>query len=158
MLCSHEHPKKARQARCLSTVVQTITFAIPIFQKNLRIGKCEVETEPCARQSNMHHAWHTTRQSESGNTVESERTLISRLQTFLTTCSVWGKLLRNGSVFSLKGETDSIMYHQCVPATTVPSFLQKKKNLRIRASPAVHHVSPVVQDDMPLRLSSRTPL
>ena len=49
------------------------------------------------------------------------------------------------------------MYHQRDPTTTVPLFLHKN-SLRIRANPFVHHVSPVVEVDMPLRLSSRSPL
>ena len=68
-----------------------------------------------------------------------------------------GKLLRNGFVFSFKGENESIMHHQSDPTTTVPFFLHKN-GLRIHATPFVHHVSPVVEDDMPLRLSSRSPL
>ena len=44
-----------------------------------------------------------------------------------------GKLLRNGFVFNLRGETDSIMYHQRDPTTTVQLFLHKN-SLRIRAN------------------------
>ena len=68
-----------------------------------------------------------------------------------------GKLFRNGLVVSWKGETDSIMYHQSDPTTTVPFFLHKN-SLRVRANPIVHHVSLAVEDDMPLRLSSLSPL
>ena len=68
-----------------------------------------------------------------------------------------GKLLRNGFVFKLKGETDSMLYHQRDPTTTVPLFLQKN-SLRIRANPIVHHVSPVMEEDMPVRLSAQSPL
>ena len=68
---------------------------------------------------------------------------------------VWGN---NGVVFSLKGETDSIMYHQSDPTTTVPLFLHNKNSLRIRANPIVHHVSFVVEDDKPFELSSQSPL
>ena len=67
------------------------------------------------------------------------------------------KLLRNWFVFKLRGETDSIMYHQRDPTTTVPFFLQKN-SLRIGASPIVHHVSPVMEEDMPVRLSAQAPL
>ena len=67
-----------------------------------------------------------------------------------------GKLLRNGFVFILKGETDSIMYHQSDPTTTAPSFLHTN-SLRIRANSIVRHVSLVAEDDMPLRLSSQSP-
>ena len=49
------------------------------------------------------------------------------------------------------------MYHQSDPTTTVLLFLHKN-SWRIRANPIVHHVSPVVEDDMPLRLSSRSAL
>ena len=37
-----------------------------------------------------------------------------------------GKLLRNGFVFNLRGENDSIMYHHRDPKTTVPFFLQEQ--------------------------------
>ena len=60
-----------------------------------------------------------------------------------------GKLFRNGLVVSWKGETDSIMYHQSDPTTTVPLFLHKN-SLRVRANPIVYHVSLAVEDDMPL--------
>ena len=49
------------------------------------------------------------------------------------------------------------MYHQSDPTTTVPLLLHKN-SLRFRANPIVHHVSPVVDVDVPLRLSSRLPL
>ena len=84
---------------------------------------------------------------------DSERTLISRMQTYLTANSE--KLLRNGFVFSLKGENDSTMYHQSDPTTTVPVFLHMNSS-RLRADPIVHHVSLAVEDGMPLRLSSRS--
>ena len=67
-----------------------------------------------------------------------------------------GKLLRNGFVFNLRRETDSIMYHQRKPTTNVPLFLHKN-SLRIRASPIVYHVSPVMEEDMPVRLSAQSP-
>ena len=66
-----------------------------------------------------------------------------------------GKLLRNGIVFNLRRENDSIMHHQSDSATSVLLFLHKN-SLRIRANPIVPHVSPVVEDDMTLRLSSRS--
>ena len=44
------------------------------------------------------------------------------------------------------------MYHHRDPTTTVPLFVHKK-SLRLRAKPAVHYVSPVMEDDMPVRLS-----
>ena len=49
------------------------------------------------------------------------------------------------------------MYHQRDPTTTVPLFLHKN-SLRIRANPIVHHVSPVMEEDMPVRLSAQSPL
>ena len=55
------------------------------------------------------------------------------------------------------GENDSIMYRHRYPTTTVPLFLHKY-SLRIRADPVVHHVSPVMEDDMPVRLSGQSPL
>ena len=45
------------------------------------------------------------------------------------------KLLRNGFVFNLRGENDSIMYHHRDPTTTV-----------------------VMEDDMPVRLCGQSPL
>ena len=68
-----------------------------------------------------------------------------------------GKLLRNGFVINLRGENDSIMYHHRDPTTTVPLFLHKN-SLRIRANRIVHHVSPEMEEDMPLRLSAQSPL
>ena len=68
-----------------------------------------------------------------------------------------GKLLENGFVFNLRCETDSIMYHHRDPTTTVPLFLHKN-SLRICANRIVHHVSPVMEDDMPVRLSGQSPL
>ena len=68
-----------------------------------------------------------------------------------------GKLLRNGFVFNLRGENDSIMYHHRDQTTTVP-FLLHKNSLGIRANPIVHHVSPVINIDMPVRLSGQSPL
>ncbi len=38
-----------------------------------------------------------------------------------------GKLLKKGCVFSLKGENDSIMYHQSDPTTTVPFFFAQEQ-------------------------------
>ena len=67
------------------------------------------------------------------------------------------KLLRNGFVFNFRGENDSIMYHHRDRTTTVPLFLHKN-SLRIRTNPSVHHVSPVMEDDMPVRLSCQSPL
>ena len=49
------------------------------------------------------------------------------------------------------------MYHHRDPTTAVPLFLHKN-SLRIRAYPIVHHVSPVMEDDMPVRLSVQSPL
>ena len=49
------------------------------------------------------------------------------------------------------------MIQSCDPTTTVPLLLHWN-SLRFRATPIVHHVSPVMEDDMPLRLSSRSPL
>ena len=68
-----------------------------------------------------------------------------------------GKLLRNGFVFSLRGENDSIMFHQSDPTTIVPLFLHKN-SLKIRANPIAHHVSPAMEEDMPLRPSAKSPL
>ena len=68
-----------------------------------------------------------------------------------------GNFLRNGFVFNLRGENDLIMYHHRDPTTTVPLFLHKNR-LRMRAKPMVYHVSPVMEDDMPVRLSSQSPL
>ena len=89
--------------------------------------------------------------------ADSEQTWTSRWQTYLTTYSVLVKLLRNGVVFNVKGENDSIRCHHRDPTTTVPLFLHKN-SLRIRANPIVHHVSPVMEDDMPVRLSAQSPL
>ena len=47
------------------------------------------------------------------------------------------------------------MYHQSDPTTTVPLFLHKNR-WRIHTNPIVHHVSLVVEDGMPVRLSSRS--
>ena len=60
-------------------------------------------------------------------------------------------------MFNLRGENDSIMYHHRDPTATVPLFLHKN-SLRINANPIVHHVSPVMEDDMPVRLSGQSPL
>ena len=49
------------------------------------------------------------------------------------------------------------MCHQSDPTTSVPFFL-KKTSLRMHAKPIVHHGSPVLEDDMPWRPSSRSPL
>ena len=49
------------------------------------------------------------------------------------------------------------MCHQRDPTTTVPLFLNKN-SMRIRANPIVHHVSPVMEEDMPVRLSAQSPL
>ena len=49
------------------------------------------------------------------------------------------------------------MYHHRDPTTTVPLFLHKN-SLKIRANPIAHHVSPVMEDDMPVRLSGQSPL
>ena len=68
-----------------------------------------------------------------------------------------GKLLRNGFVFKLRRSNESILYHHRDPTTTVPLFLHKN-SLRIRANPIVHHVSPVMEDDMPVRLFGQSPL
>ena len=111
---------------------------------------CEVDTERCARQSTI-SPWHTTRQSQSGNTGDSERAFIPDASISDKRLSL-GKLLRNGFVFSLKGENDSMLYHQSDPTTTDPLFLHKN-SLRIHANPIVHHVSPDAEDDKPLRLS-----
>ena len=74
-----------------------------------------------------------------------------------TAPDTFGETLRNGFVFNLRGENDSIMYHHRDPTTTAPSFLHKN-SLRIRANPIVHHVSPVMEDDVPVRLSGQSPL
>ena len=50
-----------------------------------------------------------------------------------------------------------MMYHQRDPTTTVPLFLQKN-SLRIRGNPIVHHMSLVMEEDMPVRLSAQSPL
>ena len=42
------------------------------------------------------------------------------------------------------------------PTTTVPLFLHKK-SLLIHARPLIHHVRPGAEDDMPVRLPSRSP-
>ena len=48
------------------------------------------------------------------------------------------------------------MYHQSDPTTiAVPLFLLKN-SWRILANPTVHHVSLVLEDEMPLRLSSQS--
>ena len=49
------------------------------------------------------------------------------------------------------------MYHHRDPTTIVPLFLHKN-SLRIRAKTIVHHVSPVMEDDMLVRLSGQSPL
>ena len=38
------------------------------------------------------------------------------------------------------------------------SLFSHKNSLRIRANPIVHHVGPVMEDDMPVRLSGQSPL
>ena len=58
---------------------------------------------------------------------------------------ILGKLLRNGFVFNLRRETDSIMYHQRDPTKTFPLLLHKN-SLRIRANRIVHHVSPEMEE------------
>ena len=55
------------------------------------------------------------------------------------------------------GKNDSIMYHHRDPTATVPLFLDKN-SLRTRANPIVHHVSPVMEDGMLVRLSGQSPL
>ena len=47
------------------------------------------------------------------------------------------------------------MYHQRDPTTIVTLFLHKN-SLRIRANPTVHHVSPVMEEDIPVRLSAQS--
>ena len=47
------------------------------------------------------------------------------------------------------------MYHHRDPTRTVPLFLHKN-SLRMRANRIVHHVSPVMEDDVPVRLSSQS--
>ena len=83
----------------------------------------------------------------------SEGTLTSKLQTSRTTLV---KTSRIGFVFRLNGESDSIMYHRNDPTTTVPLFLLKK-SLRVHARPLIHHVRLHAVDDIPVRLSSRSP-
>ena len=60
-----------------------------------------------------------------------------------------GKLLRNGFVFRLNVESDSIMCHQTKPTTTVRLFLHTISS-RI-------HVRLVAADGFPVKLSSRSP-
>ena len=67
-----------------------------------------------------------------------------------------GKLLRNGFVFRLNVDSESIKYHRADPTTTVPLFLHKK-SLRIHATPLIHRVRLVADDDIPVKLSSRSP-
>ena len=49
-----------------------------------------------------------------------------------------------------------IIFHRTDPTTTVLLFLHKK-NLRIHARPLIHYVRLVVTDDIPMKLSSRSP-
>ena len=121
-------------------------FCHPDFAKQSPLKKeCEVDTEICTRQSII-SPWHTTRQS--GRTQGQRANIEFQIADISDNILNSGKLLRNGFVFSLKGENDSIMCHQSAPTTTVPLFLHKR-SLRIHALSSVHHVSPVVEDDMP---------
>ena len=59
-------------------------------------------------------------------------------------------------MFMLHSESDSIIYHRTDPTTTVPLFLHKN-SMRIHARPLIHHVRRFVTDDIPVKMSSRSP-
>ena len=120
------------------------------LKKSVKLTLADLQGNPLSHHGTRHVNLRVGTQGQRANIVFQIAAISDNILSL-------GKLLRNRFVFSLKEENDSIMVHQNDPTTTVPLFLHRT-SLRIRANRTVRHVSPVVEDDMPLRLSSRSPL